>query len=109
MRIRKVTTWLSVVALWIVVLASGAVYAQNGPTETDDKVKVDLYTQFVDNYKTNPAAAYQTAKEYLQKYGKEKDQYADYVQRWVAAYERVERLRQLRHLVYDDRNYAEAT
>jgi tetratricopeptide (TPR) repeat protein len=108
MRIRKVSTWLSVVALWIVVLTTGVVNAQNGPTETDDKQKVDLYTQFVDNYKTNPVAAYQTAKEYLQHYAKEKDQYADYVQRWVTAYERVERLRQLRHLVYDDRNYAEA-
>jgi hypothetical protein len=76
--------------------------------ETEDKVKVDLYTRFVDNYKTNPVAAYQTAKDYLQRYAKENDQYSQYVQLWVADYEREERLRQLRHLVYDDRNFAEA-
>jgi len=44
--------------------------------ETDDPVKVDLYTKFVNNYKTNEDAAYEVAKQYLQKYVKDNDQYS---------------------------------
>jgi hypothetical protein len=113
MRIRKVTTQLALATLFGVVLLAGLggrVQAQTktGVQETEDKVKVDLYTRFVDNYKTNRPAAYETAKDYLQRYAKENDQYSQYVQLWVTEYEREERLRQLRHLVYDDRNFAEA-
>jgi len=90
---------------------AGKVQAQTRTSpvqETEDKLKVDLYTRFVDNYKTNRPAAYQTAKDYLQRYAKENDQYSQYVQLWVADYEREERLKQLRALVYNDRNFTEA-
>ena len=33
--------------------------------ETDDPVKIEVYTRFVNNRKTNESAAYQAAKEYL--------------------------------------------
>jgi hypothetical protein len=114
MRIRKLTKEIvlgSVMALAISVGVSGNILAQTRTSsvqETEDKVKVDLYTKFVDNYKNNRPVAYQTAKDYLQRYAKENDQYSQYVQLWVADYEKEERLRQLRRLVYDDRNFTEA-
>lgn len=112
---RKLTHELVMGSVLVVALAAGFglnIQAQtrtsNTVQETDDKVKVDLYTKFVDNYKNNRPLAYQTAKDYLQRYAKENDQYSEYVQLWVAEYEREDRLRQLRRLVFDDRNFAEA-
>ena len=61
--------------------------------ETDDPVKIQIYQRFRDNYQRNPDAAYQAARDYLQKYQKDKDQYTDYLSKWVAAYERDDRLR----------------
>jgi hypothetical protein len=98
----------SLLAAVLVISLAGAVKAQTRNQETDDKIKVDLYTRFVDNYKSNLPAAYETAKDYLQRYSKENDQYSQYVQLWVAEYEKGERLKQLRRLVYDDRNFTEA-
>jgi hypothetical protein len=94
-------------------LMSAAVIAQpqtknTSTQETDDKVKVDLYTRFVDNYKSNEAVAYATAKDYLQRYLKENDEYSKYIQLWVSDYERRQRLVQLHDLVYADRNFVEA-
>ncbi len=114
MRIRKLINHLAVGSVLAAVLLmgfAGKAHAQTKNTtvqETEDKVKVDLYTRFVDNYRTNEAVAYQTAKDYLQRYAKENDQYSQYVQLWVADYERGERLKQLRALVYSDRNFVEA-
>ena len=76
--------------------------------ETDDEVKVNLYTKFVNNYKTNKPVAYETAKAYLQRYAKDKDDLSKYVQDWVAGYEIELRQGQLRQLVYDERNFVEA-
>lgn len=115
MKIQKLIKQLGLGALLVIVLVTGFggnVTAQtrtnNTVQETDDKVKVDLYTRFVDNYKTNPFVAYETAKDYLKLYAKENDQYSQYVSLWAADYEKGERLRQLRRLVFDDRNFAEA-
>jgi hypothetical protein len=116
MRIQKFASELTWGVLAVVILSAGFAGNANAQTrnnvtqvqETDDKVKVDLYTRFVDNYKTNRPVAYETAKDYLQRYGKERDQYSEYVQMWTADYEREERRRQLRHLVFDDRNFTEA-
>lgn len=114
MRIRKLTHMLVMPTLLAVAMLAGfggTVRAQprtSAVQETEDKVKVDLYTKFVDNYKTNRPVAYETAKDYLQRYSKENDQYSQYVQLWVAEYEREDRLRQLRRLVFDDRNFSEA-
>jgi len=76
--------------------------------ETDDKDKVDTYTRFVENYKTNKPVAYETAKVYLQRHGKENDQYVQYIIAWVADYEKGIHRNELWKLAYTDRNFVEA-
>ncbi len=76
--------------------------------ETDDKDKVDTYTKFVETYRTNRQVAYETAKGYLQRHGKENDQYSQYVTAWVADYEKELHRNQLWKLAYTDRNFVEA-
>jgi tetratricopeptide (TPR) repeat protein len=75
--------------------------------ETDDPVKIAIYKRFVDNRIPNPALAYQAARDYLQKYGKDKDQYVDYLQKWVMFYDRDERKRNLPILI-NEKKFAEA-
>src|SRR6185503_6409608 len=94
------------VLLALSVLALGArqmVLAQ----ETDDPAKIAIYKRFVDNRLPNPAAAYQAARDYLQKYNKDKDQYTDYLGKWVMFYERDERKRTLPNLI-NEKKFAEA-
>ncbi len=94
------------VLLALSVLALGArhvVLAQ----ETDDPVKIEIYKRFVDNRQGNPAVAYQAARDYLQKYNKDKDQYTDYLSKWVMFYERDERKRTLPNLI-NEKKFAEA-
>ena len=66
-----------------------------GVQETDDEFKVNTYKKFVDNRDPYPAAAYQAAKDYMARYGKEDDQYTRYLKQWIAAYEEDERVRRL--------------
>ena len=97
------------VALSTVAVAQPAQTAQStqvGP-ETDDPVKIRLYMQFYDNHATNRTLAYQAAKDYLLKYTKDKDQYIDYLTKWVMFYERDERKRKLPGLI-NEKNFAEA-
>ena len=75
--------------------------------ETDDPVKIDIYKKFTENRLPNPTAAYQFARDYLQRYQKDKDQYTDYLSKWVAAYERDERKRNLPGLI-NEKKFAEA-
>jgi tetratricopeptide (TPR) repeat protein len=75
--------------------------------ETDDPVKIEIYKRFVDNRITKPSVAYQAARDYLQKYAKDKDQYVDYLTKWVMFYERDERKRNLPELI-NQKNFAEA-
>jgi len=94
------------VLLALSVLALGArqmVLAQ----ETDDPVKIEIYKRFVDNRQGNPTVAYQAARDYLQKYNKDKDQYTDYLNKWVMFYERDERKRMLPGLI-NEKKFAEA-
>ena len=94
------------VLLALSVLALGArhvVLAQ----ETDDPVKIEIYKRFVDNRKDRPAVAYQAARDYLQKYNKDKDQYTDYLSKWVMYYERDERKQTLPNLI-NEKKFAEA-
>jgi tetratricopeptide (TPR) repeat protein len=94
------------VLLALSVLALGArkvVLAQ----ETDDPVKIEIYKRFVDNRQGNPAVAYQAARDYLQKYNKDKDQYTDYLGKWVILYERDARKRNLANLI-NEKKFAEA-
>jgi hypothetical protein len=98
----------------ILLLTVGAQPSVTGLTlvamaqETDDPVKIEVYTRFVNNRKTNVAAAYQAAREYLQKYPKDKDQYTQYLQNWIVVYEREERKLTLPQLVYNAKNFAGA-
>lgn len=75
--------------------------------ETDDPAKIEIYKRFVDNRLPNPRAAYQAARDYLQKYTKDKDQYTDYLSKWVAAYERDERKQNLPVLI-NEKKFDEA-
>ena len=75
--------------------------------ETDDPVKIEIYKRFVDNRIPNPRAAYQAARDYLAKYTKDKDQYTDYLSKWIAAYERDDRKRKLPDYI-NEKNFAEA-
>ena len=75
--------------------------------ETDDPVKIEIYKRFYDNAKTNPNAAYPAARDYLAKYSKDKDQYVDYIQKWIVVYERDERKRMLPGLI-NEKKFAEA-
>lgn len=65
------------------------------PVVTDDEVKVAVYKQFWDNRVPNPATAYQAARDYMQRYSKEDDQYTRYLKAWIAAYEEDERTARL--------------
>lgn len=70
-------------------------FAQDAAATTaatqDDPAKTALYEKFVkERGQKDPAsqaAAYQTGKEYLSKYGAPEDQYNTYVKGWVAKYE----------------------
>ena len=75
--------------------------------ETDDPAKIAIYKRFTDNRIPNPGAAYQAARDYLQKYNKDKDQYTDYLSKWVSAYERDERKRNLPGYI-NEKKFAEA-
>ncbi|HEX6044690.1 MAG TPA: hypothetical protein VFZ22_09405 [Pyrinomonadaceae bacterium] len=85
------------------VAFGGVVVAQ----ETDDPAKIEIYKRFVDNRVPNPTVAYQAARDYLTKYTKDKDQYVDYLTKWVAAYERDERKRNLPILI-NEKKFTEA-
>ncbi len=97
--------FLMTAAFMVVSLTTftGVVRAQ----ETDDPAKIAIYKRFVDNRVPNPTVAYQAARDYLQKYQKDKDQYTDYLNKWVNAYERDERKRMLPGLI-NEKNFAEA-
>ena len=75
--------------------------------ETDDQAKIDTYKRFRENYQNNPRIAYQAARDYLQKYTKDKDQYIDYLTKWVAAYESDERKANLPGLI-NEKKFDEA-
>ena len=94
------------VLLALSVLALGARHAVLAQ-ETDDPVKIEIYKRFVDNRQGNPAAAYQAARDYLTKYNKDKDQYTDYLSKWVMFYERDERKRTLPNLI-NEKKFTEA-
>ena len=99
---------LALAALMAVTVGSvGARQFVASAQETDDPVKIQIYQRFRENYQRNPPAAYQAARDYLQKYQKDKDQYTDYLQKWVAAYERDDRKRQLGGLI-NEKKFTEA-
>jgi len=92
--------------LLMTVVSSGAVYMVRGQ-ETDDPVKIEIYKKFYDNRNNNQSVAYGAAQEYLKRYAKDKDQYVDFLTKWITLYERDERKRQLPGLI-SEKKYAEA-
>jgi tetratricopeptide (TPR) repeat protein len=84
----------SLFAVALLIAQPQAARAQQ-PYVTDDEVKVTTYKKFVDNRVPNPVVAYQAAREYMSRYGKEDDQYTKYLKVWIAAYEEDERNRRL--------------
>ena len=114
MKIKKLIKQLAIGLLLATAAAispAAPVAAQTRPAnvqETDDKQKVDLYTKFVETYKTDRVVAHHTAKDYLQRYAKDNDQYSKYIQQWVDIYEKEDRQRALWKLVHTDRNFVEA-
>jgi tetratricopeptide (TPR) repeat protein len=93
--------------LGLVALTIGARQSSVLAQETDDPVKIQMYKRFVDNRLPNPRVAYQAARDYLQKYSKDKDQYVDYLQKWALAYERDDRKQSLPILI-NEKKFAEA-
>jgi len=89
------------------VLSAGSRYQVVFGQETDDPVKIEIYKRFYENAKKNPPVAYQAARDYLQRYQKDKDQYVDYLQKWMGAYERDERKQNLPILI-NEKKFAEA-
>jgi tetratricopeptide (TPR) repeat protein len=97
----------ALVALTVVTFGSRQSVVLAQVQETDDPVKIEIYNRFYNNAKTNKAVAYKAAQDYLLKYKKDKDQYIDYLQKWVAAYESDERREALPGLI-NQKNFAEA-
>jgi len=94
----------------LVALAIGFIGARQfvvSAQETDDPVKIETYKRFVDNREKNPPVAYQAARDYLQRYQKDKDEYTNYLSKWVAIYESDDRKRQLGGLI-NEKKFAEA-
>jgi tetratricopeptide (TPR) repeat protein len=104
---RKLAPVALAALLALLALTIGAQRSLVLAQETDDPVKIQIYQKFVDNRVPNPAAAYQAARDYLQKYTKDKDQYVDYLKKWVMFYERDERKRNLPVLI-NEKKFAEA-
>jgi tetratricopeptide (TPR) repeat protein len=96
----------AMMALTIVALGCSRHSSVNAQ-ETDDPVKIEIYKRFVDNRIQNPVVAYQAARDYLNKYNKDKDQYTDYLNKWTAAYERDERKRNL-PIYINEKKFTEA-
>lgn len=79
----------------ILLLAQPQGVRAQQPLVTDDEVKVNVYKRFVDNRVPNPVVAYEAARDYMQRYSKEDDQYTRYLKAWITAYEEDERTRRL--------------
>src|SRR5437016_8928093 len=83
----------------VLAFSGTRVIAQTRPAsavqETEDEVKVAVYKRFVENREPNPALAYEAAKEYMRRYGREDDQYTRYFKVWIPAFEDDERARKL--------------
>ena len=76
--------------------------------ETEDEFKVTTYRKFVENREPYPAVAYQAARDYMAKYGKEDDQYTRYLRQWMAAFEKDDRQDKLLQSMYGEKNYTAA-
>jgi hypothetical protein len=90
----KLSLILAVFMLAVPALAQPQSRSQQ-PVVTDDEVKVNVYKRFWDNRVPNPAVAYEAARDYMQRYNKENDDYTRYLKSWIAAYEEDQRVLRL--------------
>jgi hypothetical protein len=81
--------------------------AAAAPSQDEAQAKVDLYDKLVKNRASNPPVAYEAAKEYIQKYGADNDQYVNYAKKYVTAYEKQARRNQFTEQV-KAKNYNDA-
>jgi hypothetical protein len=75
--------------------------------QDEAQAKADLYEILVKNRSANPPVAYQAAKDYIQKYGADNDQYVAYSKKYVAAYDKQARRNQFTEQV-KAKNYNDA-
>ena len=94
-------------AMAVLVSFGNSIKAQ-GPIVTEDESKVNIYKRFTDNRVPNPPTAYAAAKEYLQRYPKDSDQYTNYFKQWIEEYEFEERECKLLQDIYRDKAFAPA-
>jgi tetratricopeptide (TPR) repeat protein len=95
MKLRATLTLLFGLALMLSLSVRLQAQPRQGVVETDDEFKVNTYKKFVENREPNPAVAYQAARDYMGRYGKEDDQYTRYLRQWMTAYEEDEKARRL--------------
>ena len=94
-------------AMAVLVSFGNSIKAQ-GPIVTEDESKVNIYKRFTDNRVPNPPTAYAAAKEYMQRYPKDSDQYTNYFKQWIEEYEFEERECKLLQDIYRDKAFAPA-
>src|ERR1051325_189553 len=99
---------MATLALPTLAVRNGSSLAATEETagQGEDEAKTALYKKFTDNRTTNQPVAYETAKEYLEKYPAE-DQYTAYMKKWVASYEKGKRKVDLEQMIKDQK-FAEA-
>ncbi|HEY0323777.1 MAG TPA: hypothetical protein VGC66_22685 [Pyrinomonadaceae bacterium] len=90
--IRILTLSALVATIWLPAVANTklSLTATKAIAVQDEEAKAKLYNDFLAKYKTEPAAAYALAKEYLQKYPAESDQ-TKYLTKWINAYDAKEK------------------
>jgi hypothetical protein len=89
------------------LVAAGSSYQVARGQETDDQVKIDIYKRFYENREANKGVAYKAAQDYLAKYIKDKDQYTDFLQKWMKVYEQDQRKANLPVLI-NEKKFSEA-
>ncbi len=91
---KKTIKLITLTAMMVAVLAHGT-FAQTADPQTatatgaqgEEDAKRDAYVAFTSKIKTDKPGAYQAGKDYLQKYSGDNSPQAQYVKKWVAAYE----------------------
>lgn len=86
--IRIIALSALVATLWLPALASNtpSLNETSAVAPQDEEAKAALYNEFLKNYKTDPKAAYATAKQYLERFPAQSEQ-TDYLKKWITAYE----------------------
>ena len=87
--------------------ASPSPAATTAAQKEDPEAKAALYKRVTDNYKTNQPVAYEAAKEYLQKYPDDDPKIIQYLQNFVAKYDKAKTQVDFPKLI-TDKKYTEA-